>query len=109
VRPIDGYSDDTESQDDENDDWCVFHDQGSQLWRGARQVKFVLGKGGPSSRPEFTFYPMTVARSDRDVSSPDHTHETQHAVNGTGASRYATALLRLSATKDANPSYALGG
>jgi hypothetical protein len=44
VRPIDGYSGDTESQDDENDDWRIFHDQASQLRRDARQAKFVLEK-----------------------------------------------------------------
>jgi hypothetical protein len=73
VRPIDGYSDDTESQDDENDDWRVFHDQGSQLWRDARQVKFVLEKedraAGHGARrrasAEVTFDLMTVASRDR--------------------------------------------
>ena len=35
MRPIDGHSGDAESQDDENDDWRIFHDQGFQLWRDA--------------------------------------------------------------------------
>jgi hypothetical protein len=81
VRPIDGYSGDTESQDDENDDWRIFHDQGSQLWRDARQVKFVLEKEDRAAgrvecctklldaqrraSAEVTFDLMTVASRDR--------------------------------------------
>jgi hypothetical protein len=72
VRPIDGYSGDTESQDDENDDWRVFHDQGSQLWRDARQVKparvecctKILGARRRASA-DVTFDLMTVASRDR--------------------------------------------
>jgi hypothetical protein len=90
VRPIDGHSGDAESQDDENDDWRIFHDQGSQLSRDAvshersiaRQVKFVLEKEDRANRPELnvaqkilgarprasaevTFDLMTVASRDR--------------------------------------------
>lgn len=129
MRPIDGYSGDTESQDDENDDWRIFHDQASQLRRDARQAKFVLEKEDRATGQSYMLHkdPRRAApricrsylspsdgcqpRSDRDVSSPDHSHETQHAVNGMVASRYATSdgLLRLSATKDANLPYALDG
>jgi hypothetical protein len=81
VRPIDGYSGDTESQDDENDDWRIFHDQASQLWRDAWQAKFVLERRteqqarvtcctkilGARRRAsaEVTFHLVTVASRDR--------------------------------------------